>query len=547
MFRIVATAYEREYGSASRVLSFAKVFIFSPSSAMVTCPFAMTDGVAKLNEIFGPFEATGVEVYERLTSRDPEFAWTSGQWMTERPGGSDVSNTETVAVRNTNVPGEKQYKVSGFKWFSSATDSQVTALLAKAEGDDGRLSCFLGKIDTQNGTIKINRLKKKFGTVAVPTAELELKDMEVELVGPLGRGVATISTVLNITRLYSAVGSLSFMRRALNICREYSLVRSVFGQKLYQIPSHVKILAHQEVLGRGLLFLNFYACKLMGEQEVPDNILKQKLERQEQLLRVIPGVCKALTCKVAIGSISECMEALGGIGYLEHDVDLNIARLLRDAQVNPIWEGTTNTLASDFIRHIQKHGSAFISAVEDFLGDISSEQQVPAVTTMPVGTNPTSSSFSSQKSFLLKLTDKNREDWENIKSLIMNTSKQEQAREARELMMEFGRIFTSAILISYAGQSRTLDSSVESAIALETAARWTMDDLSRSTLTTNTKNQPNFYKDYKRQVNESEYFLQLNNWKRIYNTNNFFFFQLTFLDAINSMLVYGTENAKSML
>ena len=70
---IVSTFYEREYGSSSRIIGFSKMLLFSPSSAMVACPFAMTDGVARISELFGPFEKNSSDVYERLTSRDPEF------------------------------------------------------------------------------------------------------------------------------------------------------------------------------------------------------------------------------------------------------------------------------------------------------------------------------------------------------------------------------------------------------------------------------------------------------------------------------------------
>lgn len=98
-----------------------RYYIFSPSSAIVTCPFAMTDGAARLlsRHINAPPARTTVntevpkfsqqqkeaemarrvykEAYTRLISRNPGERWTSGQWMTERPGGSDVSRSETTA------------------------------------------------------------------------------------------------------------------------------------------------------------------------------------------------------------------------------------------------------------------------------------------------------------------------------------------------------------------------------------------------------------------------------------------------------------------
>ena len=155
--------------------------------------------------------------YERLVSYDPTKAWTSGQWMTERAGGSDVSGTETVATligatnESTSVDGQPlgKWSVDGFKWFSSATDSQMAVLLARSpEG----LSCFFAptrRLSSNSGTselngIRIQRLKSKLGTRALPTAELELCGMRAWLLGEEGNGVKVISRMLNITRLHNA-------------------------------------------------------------------------------------------------------------------------------------------------------------------------------------------------------------------------------------------------------------------------------------------------------------------------------------------------------
>src|SRR5690606_7324604 len=122
-----------------------------------------------------------------------EEAWTSGQWMTERTGGSDVSQTETVADYDP-VPGDEvgPWVINGFKWFSSATDANMTILLAKTTSMPNKVSCFYAplkrKIRTPHGEdwewngVRIQRLKQKLGTKAVPTAELELKNMRGWLV-----------------------------------------------------------------------------------------------------------------------------------------------------------------------------------------------------------------------------------------------------------------------------------------------------------------------------------------------------------------------------
>lgn len=125
-------------------------------------------------------------------------------------GGSDVGNgTETIAKKLE----DGSYALTGLKWFTSATDSDMTLTLARIVDKDGKvpqgsrgLSLFFLKVRDENGNlngITVRRLKDKLGTRAVPTAELELKDAKAYLVGEVGRGVANISHMLNITRIYN--------------------------------------------------------------------------------------------------------------------------------------------------------------------------------------------------------------------------------------------------------------------------------------------------------------------------------------------------------
>src|SRR3989344_3440861 len=127
---LVAIGYERKEAEYSRVHQFAKLYLFHPSSAFYTCPLAMTDGAAKLIELHGGTELRA-GAFRRLTSREPADFWTSGQWMTERTGGSDVGGTETIA----HPLGGDGYSLSGTKWFSSATTAEMAMALARVEGD----------------------------------------------------------------------------------------------------------------------------------------------------------------------------------------------------------------------------------------------------------------------------------------------------------------------------------------------------------------------------------------------------------------------------
>lgn len=354
---LVAIGYERAHGSLSRVDQFARLYLFSPSSATYSCPLAMSDGAARCLELYGDGERLRA-AREHLTTRDPSRFWTSGQWMTERTGGSDVSGTSTVARRDGDT-----FRLHGTKWFTSATTSQMAMTLARIEGAPAGsrgLSLFYLELRDDDGSLRgigVNRLKDKLGTRALPTAELSLEGTPAWLVGEEGRGVRTIATLFNITRIYNACASVAGMRRAIALARDFATRRVAFGKPLSEHPLHLETLAELQVETEAAFHLVFRAVELLGRVECGEATVTEAA-----LLRLLTPAVKLYTAKQAIAVASEALEAFGGAGYIE---DTGLPRLLRDAQVLSIWEGTTNVLSLDVLRAIDGGG-----AIEALCGDI---------------------------------------------------------------------------------------------------------------------------------------------------------------------------------
>jgi alkylation response protein AidB-like acyl-CoA dehydrogenase len=365
---IVATAYERKHGAHSRIHQFARLYLFSPSSALYSCPLAMTDGAARFLEVHGD-EATR-PVFEHLTSRDPNEFWTSGQWMTERTGGSDVGSTSTIAGCEEG----DTYRLYGSKWFTSATTSQVAMTLGRIEGSAAGshgLSVFLIQLRDHDGRlnhIRVERLKDKLGTRALPTAELTLEGTPAQLVGGAGDGVRKIATLFNITRVYNTVAAVAGMRRAVALASDYARRRRAFGKVLIEHPLHVETLAEMHLELRAAFLLAFRVVELLGREECGD-----ATESELRLLRFLIPVAKLYTAKQAIAVTSEALEAFGGAGYLE---DTGLPRLSRDAQVLSIWEGTTNILSLDALRAMQQSDvlGEWASSVRRRLGSVKLAQ-----------------------------------------------------------------------------------------------------------------------------------------------------------------------------
>jgi alkylation response protein AidB-like acyl-CoA dehydrogenase len=384
----------------------------------------MTDGAAKLlkahlssTQLDSQTRRVFQDAYDRLTSRDPQKAWTSGQWMTERIGGSDVSGTETIATYlaspddapTSDIP-LGPWRIDGFKWFSSATDSSMTVLLAQTPKG---LSTFFAPMHRQSPTssnglsqsakelngIFIQRLKNKFGTKSLPTAELELLGVRACLIGKEGQGIQEISTVLNITRLYSAASAVGYLGRGLAIAKSFARVREIGagkGKRLILKDSllHMNTLAKMAGEYHSLMLFTFFGAWLLGISEQPSTsdssegsasrarLLPDNPSDISLLLRILFPVLKASVCKRSIYALQECMEALGGVGYLDNteNESINIARLYRDCCVLSIWEGTTDVLASDVLRVLTGHsGNDVLNALDRWVSK-ALDKEIPEQT-----------------------------------------------------------------------------------------------------------------------------------------------------------------------
>jgi acyl-CoA dehydrogenase len=276
----------------------------------------------------------------RLISRDSATAWTSGQWMTETAGGSDVGRSQTRAVREGDG-----WRLYGRKWFTSSVASQMALTLARPEGNAGGgkgLAMFYVEVRDGEGRLnglRVDRLKDKLGTRKVPTAEIMLEGTRAELVGEAFNGTRAIEPMLGVTRMWNSVCAIAAMRRGLALARSYAARREAFGQPLAQQPLHLDTLAAMEAETWGAFLMTFLLVELAGRREggeIDDG--------QRALLRLVTPLTKLVTGKQAVAVVSEAIESFGGAGYVE---DTGLPGLLRDTHVLPIWEGTTNVLALD--------------------------------------------------------------------------------------------------------------------------------------------------------------------------------------------------------
>src|ERR1051326_4807935 len=333
---VIAMKYaSHDHSADAPFVGFALGYLFAMAEMGLYCPLCMTDGVAHALTRHGTREQID-RVVPRLASTNLDTLWTGGMFLTERAGGSDVGANETIA---------RDGRLTGQKWFCSNVDADAVLATARPEGAEpgirGMRTYLL--LTRGNEGITIDRLKDKLGVRSMPTGEVTLRDAPADEIGDFH----VIAEMMNLSRLYNAVASVAVIGRAIHEARWYIERRRAFGRNVIDHPLANETLLQLEAEHLGALVLTFDTVDAFRRASNGDI-------DAFRLLRILIPIAKAVTGKLAVPCVSEAMELIGGNGYIE---DWVMPRLLRDAQVLPIWEGTTNILVLDTLRVSRKERS----------------------------------------------------------------------------------------------------------------------------------------------------------------------------------------------
>lgn len=456
------------------MIQMLKGHLFAPSSATSIFHLISSDGVAALllthlrdSKVDKPMRALLQHAYDRLTSADDHRGWTSGLWMTERGGGSDLTPTETTATYSPLSKNDDSRDADGFplgpwvlnglKWFSTGTEASMAIAVARTPNGLSTFYVPMRRAVTVNGIdrielngVRIRRIKKKVGSTPFPTSELELKGMRGWLVGKEGKGINEIGVVLNATRIYMAVGVLGYAGRSLSAARAFARVRKVSrGTQLSSVPLHMKTLAKAHVTYRAQMALAFFVVALLARQEQqqaspPVELVPKSSQDASCLLRLLGSVAKASAAMESCGVAQVGMESLGGVGYLENEeMEFNVARLWRDTAATLIGEGTTDVLATDVVKVLKgKIGSYVMAAFDRWIKSSLPKQESMA----------TEAAILSEK-------------WLELQKAISSNTLEYLTMNGREIMDRICKLSSGILLLADAARD-------DSPIALEVARRW---------------------------------------------------------------------------
>jgi alkylation response protein AidB-like acyl-CoA dehydrogenase len=305
-----------------------------------------------------------------MLSGDVATMWKGTQFMTERAGGSDVGAIETTARFE-----DGEWRLSGDKWFCSHADADVALMLARPEGaPDGTAGLALFALprrlkDGSRNSYRIVRLKDKLGTRSMASGEIQLQGAVAYLVGDAKAGLKQMMEQVNLSRLSHGVRAAAMMRRCVNEALACARTRSAFGKTIIDYPLLRRQLLKITVPTEQALSMFLFAASAMDRANAGS-------KDAENILRILTPLLKFRACRDNIPVATGAMEVRGGNGYIEEWVN---PRLVRDAHIGVLWEGTSNINAIDIISRAVGKSRAHIvlqSALTKLLDEATA---IPAV------------------------------------------------------------------------------------------------------------------------------------------------------------------------
>ncbi|WP_223703624.1 acyl-CoA dehydrogenase family protein [Sutcliffiella deserti] len=332
------------------VYSYAQGYLLSQTEPGFYCPVTLSMATAYLLEHYADEKVKERFLPHVLSTGEVEL-YEGATFLTERQGGSDVGANDTKAVKQ-----DDQYLLYGEKYFASnAGQCGVAMVLARMEGSPSGtkgLSLFAVPWRLSDGKlngIQIRRLKDKLGVKAVPSGEVVFEGAEAHLVGEASKGIYYMMEALNLSRVCNAVASIGIMRRAYIEAKEYAENRETFGDRLINFPMIRETLVHLAVKQEVETSAMFELIELFDRVMKKENSVSEK---ETPLNRLLIALLKKETAEQAVHFSHEAIEMHGGNGYIE---DFVTPRLLRDAQVLTVWEGTANILGLEVLRLMKKY------------------------------------------------------------------------------------------------------------------------------------------------------------------------------------------------
>ena len=359
-------------GPVPHVVKYALTYLFGQSEFGLLCPVNMTDSGARMLRHYGSAELQA-RYLPGLTATDMRALRQGTQWMTEKTGGSDVGATTTVARRSA----DGVWRLWGDKWFCSNANADLAFTLARPEGAPvgtrGLAMFLVPKVlpDGRRNDLTLNRLKDKFGSRSMASAEVTYAGAVAYPVGDLDRGFKQMMEMVNVSRLSNALRSAALIRRAVLEALTHARARVAFGRPLAELPLLRAQLLQMVVDSEAAAAVVLHGATTLDRWDAG-------APEARALFRITTPLAKYWITQHARHVTAEAMNVRGGNGYIEEWVN---ARLVRDSFLGAIWEGASNVVALDVQRAIQRESAhePLLAFVAERLGRVTEAAAKPWV------------------------------------------------------------------------------------------------------------------------------------------------------------------------
>ncbi|MGI8595458.1 MAG: acyl-CoA dehydrogenase family protein [Solirubrobacteraceae bacterium] len=249
----------------------------------------------------------------------------SGEWspafcLSEPEAGSDPGSLRTTAVRDGD-----EWVINGTKnWITNATVADFYLVFAMTDRAERCSSCFV--VEKHREGFSVPRLEHKMGIKGSPTGQPVFEDVRVpasNLIGDEGRGLSVALATLQRTRLGAGAQAVGIAQGAIDYALDYAKDRIAFGKPILDFQAIQFKLADMETRTAAARELLYKACAMA--------------DRSEPGLGKYSSMAKLFASDTAMAVTVEAVQVLGGYGYV---TEYPVERMMRDAKITQIYEGT---------------------------------------------------------------------------------------------------------------------------------------------------------------------------------------------------------------
>jgi alkylation response protein AidB-like acyl-CoA dehydrogenase len=260
------------------------------------------------------------ELRERLLPRCASGEWSPAFALSEPEAGSDAAAMRTTAVRDGD-----EWVINGAKnWITNVTVADFYVVFARTDPERRRMTAFV--VEQDRPGLSIGRLEHKLGIKGSPTGSPVFEDVRVpdaNRIGDEGQGLPIALATLERTRLGAAAQAVGIAQGATDYANAYARERIAFGEPIHDLQAIQLKLADMETRTAAARELLYKACAMV--------------DRGADDLRKWTSMAKLFASDTAMAVTVEAVQVLGGYGYVE---DHPVERMMRDAKITQIYEGT---------------------------------------------------------------------------------------------------------------------------------------------------------------------------------------------------------------